>query len=150
MIFDFLVDKFLKSFFEGFALWRLSENHASLMSKLRVRIIFSGVCGVLLFCCVSYRLVNIMVINNRLTRCHSVHCDNEIVKKADIVDRNGELLATSLSTASCYIDPSVVIDVNETAMKLSKIEGFPDAEHIKQKLKDKNKHFVWTTRHVTP
>lgn len=150
MIFDFLVDKFLKSFFEGFALWRLSENHASLMSKLRVRIIFSGVCGVLLFCCVSYRLVNIMVINNRLTRCHSVHCDNEIVKKADIVDRNGELLATSLSTASCYIDPSVVIDVNETAMKLSKIEGFPDAEHIKQKLKDKNKHFVWITRHVTP
>lgn len=146
---DFIKNLF-NSFFEGFVLWRKSENHASLMSKLRVRMIFSGVCGVLLFFCISYRLANIMVINQFMRNHNLTYSHDEIVKKSDIVDRNGELLATSLSTASCYIDPSVVIDPEETASKLSKIEGFPDYDHIKQKLKDKNKHFVWITRHVTP
>ncbi len=150
MILQDLLKNFFKSFFEGFALWRKSENHASLMSKLRIRMIFSGVCGVILFVCISYRLADIMVINQLMHNNKLNYSKDEIIKKADIVDRNGELLATSLSTASCYIDPSVVIDPEETALKLSKITGFPDYNHIKQKLKDKNKHFVWITRHVTP
>lgn len=150
MILQDLLKNFFKSFFEGFALWRKSENHASLMSKLRIRMIFSGVCGVILFVCISYRLADIMVINQLMHNNKLNYSKDEIIKKADIVDRNGELLATSLSTASCYIDPSVVIDPEETALKLSKITGFPDYNHIKQKLKDKSKHFVWITRHVTP
>ncbi len=141
---------FFKAFSEGFALWRKSEDHSALMSKLRIRMIFSGVCGGILFFCISYRLTDIMVINQLLHTHNFIYAKDEIIKKADIVDRNGELLATSLSTASCYIDPSVVIDPEETALKLSKITGFPDYNHIKQKLKDKNKHFVWITRHVTP
>ena len=150
MVLQDFFKNFFNSFFEGFALWRKSENHASLMSKLRTRIVFSGVCGVILFLCVSYRLANIMVINQFRHPYNISYSKDEIVKKSDIVDRNGELLATSLSTASCYVDPSVVIDPDDTALKLSKIAGFPDYNHIKQKLKDKNKHFVWITRHVTP
>jgi cell division protein FtsI (penicillin-binding protein 3) len=70
--------------------------------------------------------------------------------RADIVDRNGAILATCIKTASCYADPSVVIDIDETALKLSKIHGMPQIEKIKFKLSDKDKHFVWLARHIPP
>jgi cell division protein FtsI (penicillin-binding protein 3) len=75
---------------------------------------------------------------------------NEVMRKADIADRNGSLLATSITTASCYADPSVVIDINEASEKLSKVRELPDAGTIRQRLGDKSKHFVWIARHVTP
>jgi cell division protein FtsI (penicillin-binding protein 3) len=73
-----------------------------------------------------------------------------VIRKADIVDRNGSILATSITTASCYADPSVIIDINDAAIKLSKIRELPKTDIIRQKLNDKTKHFVWITRHVTP
>ena len=149
-MFDFSLKSIFRSLFEGFALWRRHKNHASLIGVLRVRIIFSGICGILVFCCILYRLADIMVISRFHSRDNTNFAKEEIIKKADIVDRNGELLATSLTTASCYADPSVVIDVNETADKLSKIQGMPSFEKIKKKLEDKNKHFVWISRHATP
>lgn len=149
MIFNALFKNFTQSLKEGFALWRRFDNHSLLISKLRRRLIFSTVCGVAVFICISARLADIMVVHKIMSNTNQ-HNNEDIVKKSDIVDRNGELLATSLSTSSCYIDPSVVIDEDETALKLSKIKGFPDVPHIKAKLKDKNKHFVWITRHVTP
>jgi cell division protein FtsI (penicillin-binding protein 3) len=76
---------------------------------------------------------------------------NEIpVKKADIVDRNGEILATSITTYSCFADPSVVIDINDTASKISNTLKISDKNKIQKKLSDKSKHFVWIARHMSP
>lgn len=149
-MFDFSLKNIFRSLFEGFALWRRYKNHTSLISILRVRVIFSGICGILVFCCIAYRLADIMVISKFKISSNTTFAKEEITKKADIVDRNGELLATSLTTASCYADPSVVIDIDETASKLSKIQGMPSFQKIKKKLEDKNKHFVWISRHATP
>ena len=120
------------------------------MEHLRVRVIFSCVCGVSIFGCVAYRLTDVMIISQFGALKSQNFAKEEIIKKADIVDRNGALLATSITTASCYADASVVIDINDTAQKLSKIHGMPSADKIKAKLADKNKHFVWISRHVTP
>ncbi|MDR0942709.1 MAG: penicillin-binding protein 2, partial [Holosporales bacterium] len=148
---NFLLRKIFTSLFEGFAIWRNSKNHSSLMQTLRKRIVFSSVFGALVFLSISYELADIMVISRFRTRVVKKNfIKDEIIKRADIVDRNGELLATSIRTSSCYADPSVVIDADETAAKLSNIQGMPDADKIKQKLADKNKHFVWLLRHVTP
>ncbi|MDR0744377.1 MAG: penicillin-binding protein 2, partial [Holosporales bacterium] len=46
--------------------------------------------------------------------------------------------------------PSVIIDRDEAAQKLSKLKGMPKFDLIKQKLADKSKHFVWLARHITP
>ncbi len=147
---DFSVRNIFRSLFEGFSLWRKSQNHASLMDALRTRIIFSGVCGIVMFLGIAYRLVDVMIISQFKHIQENAYPQEEIVQKADIVDRNGELIATSLTTASCYADPSVIIDIDSTAEKLSKIQGMPSCEKIKHKLQDKKKHFVWISRHVTP
>lgn len=136
-------------FIRGFALWRRYSDNASLLKVLRHRVLFTITCICLVFTVISWRLINIMVISPYQHAMHSYQRER-IIKKADIIDRNGELLATSITTSSCYADPSVIIDMNETIKKLAKIHGMPTAEKIKHKLKDRNKHFVWLMRHVHP
>lgn len=133
----------------GFALWRKIKNHEQLIAELKKRLLFTCGCGILLFLFIVIRLVNVMVISP-YTREYKNYNREEVIRKSDILDRNGELLATSLTTASCYADPSVIVDLKDTVSKLSKIHGMPNANKIKQKLKDKSKHFVWLARHVHP
>lgn len=69
--------------------------------------------------------------------------------RADIVDRNGELLATSLKTSSLYANARVVLDPKEAADKL--VQVLPELNHkeILHRLKS-GKGFVWLARHLTP
>lgn len=145
-----LLKKIFNSLFEGFALWQKAESHVAVIKTLRSRIMFSGASCIIIFLVILYRLADVMIISRYRQIPTKISSQEEIIQKADIVDRNGALLATSLTTASCYADPSVVIDISDTANKLSRILGMPSAEKIKQKLNDKNKHFVWIMRHVTP
>ncbi|HEY0834796.1 MAG TPA: penicillin-binding protein 2 [Azospirillum sp.] len=71
------------------------------------------------------------------------------VGRADIVDRNGNLLATSLATASLYADPKLVIDPKEAARKL--VSALPELEYkeLHEKLSG-DKRFVWIKRNLTP
>lgn len=71
------------------------------------------------------------------------------VQRADIMDREGHLLATSLKTASLYADPKIVMDPVEAAQKLSSI--FPDLDYntLEKRLSSKRR-FVWIKRNLTP
>jgi cell division protein FtsI (penicillin-binding protein 3) len=112
--------------------------------------VFSGVCGTVVFSCISYRLVDVMIVSRYSAHDRLEHYTEHVERKADIVDRNGELLATSIVTASCYANPSVIIDIDEMVEKLSKIPGMPSAKKLRLKVSDKSKHFVWLSRHVPP
>ena len=69
--------------------------------------------------------------------------------RADIVDRNGVVLATSLATASLYADPMLVIDPDEAAGKLT--AALPDLDHddLAKRLAS-DKRFIWIKRNLTP
>lgn len=69
--------------------------------------------------------------------------------RADIVDRNGVLLATSLKTASLHADPKIILDPKAAAEGLTKI--FPDLTYgdTLKKLQ-MTKRFVWIKRNLTP
>ena len=142
--------KIYHSLFDGFSLWAKAKNHSVLMKMLKDRMIFFCICCVLIVLSVAYKLFDIMILQDSIEKvlCEPVY--EQTMNKADITDRNGCILATSIKTASCYADAAVVIDVDETAKKLSSISGMPSFQKIKQKLKDKNKHFVWIERHITP
>lgn len=71
------------------------------------------------------------------------------VGRADIVDRNGNLLATSLATASLYADPKLVIDPREAAKKLVAVLPDLDYADLVQKL-SADKRFVWIRRNLPP
>lgn len=69
--------------------------------------------------------------------------------RADIIDRNGNVLATSLPTVSLYADAVRVIEPDRAADKL--LEVFPDLDRNRliADLSSK-KRFVWVKRHLTP
>lgn len=71
------------------------------------------------------------------------------MRRADITDRNGVLLAATLKTAALYADPYLIADAPATAKGLVKI--FPDLQYgeVLQKLQSA-KRFVWLERSVTP
>ncbi len=73
----------------------------------------------------------------------------EIPRRADIFDRNGELLATTLKSAALFVDPYLVSDAPKAAAGLAKI--FPDISYgtLLQKLQSKRR-FEWINRKVTP
>ncbi|HEV7252261.1 MAG TPA: penicillin-binding protein 2 [Mesorhizobium sp.] len=69
--------------------------------------------------------------------------------RPDIVDRNGEVLATDIKTASLFAEPRRIVDVDEAIEKLSLV--LPDIPHEQtyHKLKS-NAGFVWLRRQLTP
>jgi cell division protein FtsI (penicillin-binding protein 3) len=69
--------------------------------------------------------------------------------RADILDREGLLLATSLKTQSLYADPAKIFDAAEAARKINKT--FPDLAYndLLQKFQSKRR-FIWLKRNLTP
>lgn len=71
-------------------------------------------------------------------------------KRADIVDRNGELLATSVVSWSLWANPSLIWDGEEAASKL--VTVFPDLDEatLARRLSQPGREFVWVKRGLTP
>ena len=74
---------------------------------------------------------------------------NDIKHRADIVDRNGELLATTLETYSLYADPRKVWDVVASTEALTSVLPDLDPAVVEERLSSK-KGFVWIRRNLTP
>lgn len=69
--------------------------------------------------------------------------------RPDIVDRNGEVLATDIKTASLFAEPRRIVDADEVIEKLSTVLPDLDAEQTYHKLKS-GTGFVWLKRQLTP
>lgn len=71
------------------------------------------------------------------------------VHRPDIVDRNGEVMATDIATASLFADGRYVIDPAETARQLVSVLPDLDAADVTAKLAS-GKAFIWLKRDLTP
>jgi len=69
--------------------------------------------------------------------------------RADITDRHGEVLATTLSTYSLYAEPRKVWNVEETVQKLVSVRPELDINVLRQRLST-DRAFVWVERGLTP
>lgn len=69
--------------------------------------------------------------------------------RADIIDRNGEILATSVLTSSLFADARVVIDPEQSAEKLLTVLPYLKKKDVLRRLQSK-KAFIWLARHLTP
>ncbi|MBT3399544.1 MAG: penicillin-binding protein 2, partial [Rhodospirillaceae bacterium] len=118
----------------------------------RTRLLVGGSLMAAAFFVVGVRLFDLAVFNENedLRRAAS----REIARptpmaRADIVDRNGVLLATSLKTASLFADPRKIADPADTAHRL--IEILPDlSEEVVAARLGSGKSFVWLRRNLTP
>ncbi|WP_084397847.1 peptidoglycan D,D-transpeptidase FtsI family protein [Henriciella aquimarina] len=78
------------------------------------------------------------------------HAFEEPVRRADIVDRHGELLATSVAVYSLFADPRAIWDPAEVANGLAGVLPDIDVEELTADLSDRDRAFVWVRRGLTP
>ena len=70
-------------------------------------------------------------------------------QRADIIDRNGEVLATNLATTALYAQPPLMVDPAAAAEGLAQI--FPDLELEKlQKDFSGKRKFLWIKKKISP
>lgn len=69
--------------------------------------------------------------------------------RADILDRNGQLLATSLPIMSLYADARAVIEPEKTASKIRSVLPELDQTKLLADLQS-NRRFIWLKRALTP
>lgn len=70
--------------------------------------------------------------------------------RADIHDRNGELLATSVTVYSLFADPRAIWDAGEVARELATVFEDLDVEALEARLANRDRAFVWVRRGLTP
>jgi cell division protein FtsI (penicillin-binding protein 3) len=119
----------------------------------RTRLLVVGGFFLLAFALIAGRLVDVtMLQGSGDPNSAAAHSGKEArpVLRGEIIDRNGELLATNVVTWSLYGDPKLVLDPARTAARLAVL--FPDIDRadLAKRLSAADRRFVWIRRHLTP
>ena len=69
--------------------------------------------------------------------------------RADIVDRNGVVLATNLRVPGVHADPSRLVDKAEAARRLAAILPGVDAVELQRRF-ETSRRFAWVKHRITP
>ena len=122
------------------------------LEACRTRLLVTGALFALVFAVVALRIVEIVAVGggtaeSQIGRFRIV--TPPVPNHADIVDRNGNVLAATLDSPSLYANPKQIVDAADAARKLVRV--FPDlrAPEVYAKLSS-GKSFVWIRRHLTP
>lgn len=131
--------------------WQQIMHDKTVLEMARNRALVMGGVFCLAFMLVTIRLFDVMVFHshNNESGDEPVVAEQNTSSRADILDRNGEILATHLVTASVYANPKVIINAEEAALKLSTLMPDLGYENVLKKLKSE-KGFVWIVRHIPP
>ena len=68
--------------------------------------------------------------------------------RPDLLDRNGQILATDIKTMSVFAEPKRIVDKDEAVELITAVLPDVDAKELRERLSSK-KGFVWIKRHVT-
>ena len=130
---------------------RIEGDRKTSIETGRNRLMVAGALFSAAFLVIGVRVVDVSIFSDdaepRYTR--SITKTEKYTGRADIVDRNGVLMATSLNTASLYANPRLVLDPEQAAIKLARALPDIDVKAIEQKLRS-DRGFVWLRRHLTP
>lgn len=124
----------------------------SAMETGRTRLLITGAMMALAFIAVAVRTADVSVfsVSEEAGIARAIPSAQPMkTERADIVDRNGVVVATSLQTVSLYADPRRVIDPAEAVRGLVRV--FPDMDPIDLMGKlTSDRSFIWVRRQLTP
>jgi cell division protein FtsI (penicillin-binding protein 3) len=122
------------------------------LEACRMRLLVTGALFAFVFTVVALRAADIVLVGGGAAEPHVGRFQvttPPAPSRADIIDRDGELLATTLDSPSLYANPKQIIDAAEATRKLSQVFPKLGSAEIQAKLTS-GKSFVWIKRHLTP
>ncbi|MCZ8312625.1 MAG: penicillin-binding protein 2 [Magnetospirillum sp.] len=131
---------------------RLQGTAAHALETARHRLVIGGLLFAVAFAVVGGRLVDVTLLTEaREPRAARVPNTGPLeLARADIVDRNGVLLATSLVTQSLYANPKLIANPEATARRLAAVLPGLDERAVRERLASDQRSFVWIRRSLTP
>ena len=117
----------------------------------RSRLAVTSVLFAVAFAVISGRLVELAVFEDPQARATATASRTVVQSnsRADILDRNGILLATSVPTASVYANPRHLLDARDAARRIVIVLPEVNEEKLFRQL-NSERTFVWIRRNITP
>ena len=117
----------------------------------RQRLVVASAVFVMVFCAVGLRMGYVSLLRDGAEPTQRVAARGGAIQseRADIVDRNGVVLATSVPVMSAFVNPRLLLDTQDAAKKI--VSALPELkyEEVKEKL-DSDKSFIWIKRGLSP
>src|SRR5438477_12024480 len=118
-------------------------------AKARARVGLAMVAFAAVYAIIGGRLVMFAVGADSHSARRTASQDAIATARPDIVDRNGEVLATDVKTPSLFAEPRRIIDKDEAIELLTATLPDLDTSEVRDRLSSK-KGFVWLKREITP
>jgi len=118
-------------------------------AKAKARLGLAIVAFAVVYGVIAARLVMFAEQSDGYGTRRSVTQDAVATARPDILDRNGQILATDVKTPSLFAEPRKLIDVDEAEELLTAVLPDLDASEVRDRLSSK-RGFVWLKREITP
>src|SRR6266849_594730 len=123
---------------------RVVDRNVKAKARLGLAILaFAGIYGV-----ITLRLVMFASLSDGHGERRGAGQDAVATARPDIVDRNGQILATDVKTPSLFAEPRKIIDVDEAIELLTAVMPDLDTTELRERLGSK-RGFVWLKREIT-
>ncbi len=131
----------------------LRRRHEQMRDRTRRRaegrLLALGALFVLAFFVVGLRMGMLAASDPQEPRASAGGGSAIIAQRADILDRNGRILATNLVTNALYAQPPLMVDKEAAARELARI--FPDLDEADLLKKfTSGRKFIWLKRRISP
>lgn len=118
-------------------------------AKARARVGLAILGFVAVYGIIALRLIMFGIVAHSRAPHRAIVDDAVATARPDILDRNGEILATDVRVPSLYGEPRRIIDVDEAVELLTADLPDLDATELRERLSSK-RGFVWLKRDITP
>ncbi|MGI8525647.1 MAG: peptidoglycan D,D-transpeptidase FtsI family protein [Pseudolabrys sp.] len=126
----------------------LYGNNVDRAVKARARLGLAILAFATIYSVIALRLVMFAAVSDSHGTRRSVAQDAVATARPDILDRNGQVLATDLKSPSLFAEPRKLIDVDEAAELLTAELPDLDAPELRERLASK-RGFVWLKREIS-
>ena len=117
----------------------------------RQRLVVASALFMVVFVAVALRMSYVSLLRDSSEPTQRVAARGGAIQseRADIVDRNGVVMATSLPVFSAFVNPHLLLDTQDAAKKI--VSALPEMKYdeLKEKL-DSDKSFIWIKRGLSP
>jgi cell division protein FtsI (penicillin-binding protein 3) len=117
----------------------------------RQRLVVASALFAMVFCAVALRMAYVSLLRDSAEPTQRVAARGGAIQseRADIVDRNGVTLATSVPVMSAFANPHLLLDPQDAARKI--VSALPEFkyEDMKERL-EADKSFVWIKHGLSP
>lgn len=118
-------------------------------SAVKARVYLAMAAFAFVYLMIGGRLVHLAQMDEAPSSAWISAQDSIAASRPDLLDRNGEILATDIKTASLYAEPRRVLDVDEALEGLLSVLPDLDPAVVRRRLESRA-GFVWLKRELKP